>query len=229
MLVDPVQETVTESIAKVGKKTLKRVDYKYDARKYNHLDLAKNWEKLNVIGAIPKIPMPPSLMRVRGLFQEDFEDICEYGEAYCDISDPVAGLLQWQHLASSECGMIGRNDNFLSIITKVSGATLIRDKNDVGSVSGKRPDACVLQDGVPLFRLEEKYEQRELQTAKLELKYKMVHWLQQYGNIPCVIAVVIAGNTLALYRINAHLDMKLIAEHLDMSTLAARTKTDDLI
>ena len=79
-----------------GKKSLKKVDYKYDVRDYNHADLTQNWATLNVFGAIPKIPMPPSLMWVKNLFQEDFEDICEYGEAYCDISDPVFGLLAWR-------------------------------------------------------------------------------------------------------------------------------------
>lgn len=195
--------------------------YECHKQKYDLSDLAGKCSKISAVlrqAKINKVWMPRVILAMKNLVPNEYETICELTDGiHCEITGAVAGVLEWKRIASSEAGAISRNDHFLYIIAGICGATVTRDTNDTGSVSGKRPDGCLLLDGIPVFRLEEKSKDSELPIAIRELHEKMVSWLPQYGDIPCLIGVAIAGNTLALYRIDTHLEIKQMTSHFNMA------------
>ena len=206
------------------KAELRSLSYECYPQEYDLVDLGGSCSKISAVlrkAKINKVWMPRVILAMKNLVPNEYETICELsGGIHCEITDAVAGVLEWKRIASSEAGAISRNDHFLYIIAGICGATVTRDTNDTGSVSGKRPDGCLLLDGIPVFRLEEKSEDSELSNAIRELHEKMVSWLPQYGDIPCLIGVAIAGNTLALYRIDTHLEIKQMTSHFNMAKKA---------
>ena len=163
--------------------------------KYHHDFIKENWE---TIPEIPKMPMHKAILRAKGVDPVQCERICNFGQSICNISDDVAGILAWNRMADSEAGSISRNDYILNIVKKLSGGVVIRDTHDVGSSHLLRTDACTLSMGIPVVRFEEKTHDTGYQTAMQELNNKMVTWLSQYGTLPYIIGVAIAGNQMSL-------------------------------
>ena len=163
-------------------------------------------QNFNFFGDISKIPMDPVLLLAKGL-RDDYDSICLPGRHYCNISDSVTGLLQWQRISGSEDGLHSRDDYFIKIVKVLACAKVIRNSTaKSGSVSGKRPDCCILKNDVAVVRLEEKDEESKMEKAISELGDKMAGWLEIYGNIPFIVAIAIAGDELNVYKITKSME-----------------------
>lgn len=103
-------------------------------------------KEFNFFGEIPKIPMDAVLLLAKYLQNpRQYDSICLPGRHYCKISDSVAGLLAWKRISGSEDGLHSRDDYFIKIVSILSGAKVIRNTTaNSGSISGKRPDCCIL-------------------------------------------------------------------------------------
>ena len=205
----------------VVKKKKVRVNYNYGELERAALST------FDVLGTIQKITVPYVGFRMASLHPDDYQDISEFtnrsGDVnFCNISSSVIGVLEWTRSdANSEDGLHGRDDYFLRIITIISGAEQIRNSRDLGSCTTKRHDSCLLLSGVPVVRVEEKSAGSDLSIARNELRGKMRAWLSHYGNIPYIIGVAIAGDSLNIYSIDREMrDRELCA--LNMKELDDR-------
>ena len=139
---------------------------KYYRKEYNEFPPIKDVTKFNLLEPIPKVPMPPVVLKIKDLDPEQCRKICDLdSRSFCKISDNVAGVLAWNRIADSEDGIHSRDDHLVHIIAKISSSKVTRNTNDTGSQSGTRPDLCIYVSGVPVVRMEEKADETELNTA----------------------------------------------------------------
>ena len=143
---------------------------KYYRKEYNKFPPITDVTKFYLLEPIPKIPMPPVVLRIKDLDPELCRKICDLdSSSFCKISDNVAGVLAWNRIADSEDGIHSRDDHLVYIIAKISSSKVTRNTNDTGSQSGKRPDLCIYVWGVSVVRMEEEADATDLNTASLSV------------------------------------------------------------
>jgi len=116
---------------------------------------------------------------------------------YSDIAEFAAGILRNRPTSSeSEAGLISRNDNFLQLVAKLAGLSIVRDSATQSTVHRTRPDAALLHDNVPVVLVEEKAADADLATAVQELQSKFNP--PPIYKTARVLGMAIAANTLKL-------------------------------
>jgi hypothetical protein len=134
----------------------------------------------------------------------EFRDLVDFGNKHCErkIHSHVVKWLRepcFSKVGGGEASLHSIYDPLFMVMTEILGGRLIRDSHDSHSTSGLRPDV-IIDISVPIFRAEEKKDEKDLPIAAKELTEKLQDVpLAVLGPMPYFFAAAIAGTRIQFY------------------------------